>query len=64
MSDVPPPKPYGPLKLYALSERGLHRTDGAGGWQLVRVFDPISLARVLSAADRMGGRLPGCEKSR
>jgi hypothetical protein len=48
-----PPKPCGRLKLYALHESGLHRTDGVGGWQLVREFDPISLTRVLSAADRM-----------
>jgi hypothetical protein len=53
MSDLPTPKPYGLLRLYALSESGLHRTDGAGGWQLVREFDPISHARVLTAADRM-----------
>jgi hypothetical protein len=53
MHDQPPPKPYGPLKLYALNMCGLHRTDGAGSWQLVREFDPISHARVLAAAERM-----------
>jgi hypothetical protein len=41
------------LKLYALSGSGLHRTSGDGGWQLVREFDPISHARVLTAAERM-----------
>lgn len=54
MPDQPPPKPYGRLKLYALSASGLHRTTGDGsGWQLVREFDPISHARVLTAAERM-----------
>jgi hypothetical protein len=53
VSDQPSPKPYGRLKLYALSSRGLHRTTGANGWQLVREFDPISLVRVLEAAERM-----------
>lgn len=53
MSDEPAPKPYGHLKLYALSARGLHRTNGAGGWQLVREFDPLTLSRVLGAAARM-----------
>jgi hypothetical protein len=46
-------KSYGPLNLYALNTRGLYRTNGEGTWQLVREFDPISLTRVLSAADRM-----------
>jgi hypothetical protein len=41
------------LKLYALSDCGLHRTDGDGSWQLVREFDPISHARVLTAAEQM-----------
>lgn len=53
MPGQPPLKPYGPLKLYALNMCGLHRTDGAGSWQLVREFDPISQARVLAAAERM-----------
>ena len=55
MPDPPStPKPYGRLKLYALSASGLHRTTGDGdGWQLVREFDPISHARVQLAAERM-----------
>ena len=53
MPNKPAPKPYGSLKLYALSALGLHRTTGDGSWQLVREFDPVSLARVLTAAERM-----------
>lgn len=53
MASEPDPKPYGRLKLYALSPLGLHRTTDDGAWQLVREFDPISLARVLRASGCM-----------
>jgi hypothetical protein len=48
-------KIYGPFRLYALGDRGLYRTrSGEGsGWQLVREFDPLNLARIRAAAERM-----------
>lgn len=55
--------PYGPLRLYGLSSRGLHRVgirrakedrwSDDPSWQLVREFDPMTLARVQAAAARM-----------